>query len=158
VIGSHDKTRIASKIDPRQERIAAMLLLMLPGMAVIYAGDEIGMRDVPIPSDEARDPFERQLPGFGLNRDPHRTPMRWNAMPQAGFTTGKPWLPVGDDVETCNVEIQREDKRSQLNLYRSLIGLRTAEPVLRVGGYAPAGCFGEVLAFAASAIANSSSP
>jgi alpha-glucosidase len=147
LIGSHDKPRIAGRIGPEQTRIAAMLLLTLPGMAVIYAGDEIGMRDVQIPSSEARDPFERRVPGYGLNRDPHRAPMRWNTGPQAGFTTGEPWLPIGDDIDTFNVEAQRGDPDSLLNLYRCLIALRRSEPVLQAGSYEPQGRFGEALVY-----------
>lgn len=70
---------------------------------MIYAGDEIGVRGLPVPSSEARDPFEKHVPGYGLNRDPHRSPMPWSAGPNAGFTTGRPWLPIGDDVEKTNV-------------------------------------------------------
>jgi alpha-glucosidase len=147
LIGSHDKPCIASRIGPEQARVAAMLLLTLPGMVAIYAGDEIGMRDVEIPSREARDPFERRVPGYGLNRDPHRAPMRWNTEPQAGFTTGEPWLPIGDEIETRNVESQRSDPRSLLNLYRSLIALRRSEPVLQAGSYEPLGRFGEALVY-----------
>jgi alpha-glucosidase len=122
-----------------------MLLFTLPGMVVIYAGDEIGLRDVEIPSGEARDPFERRVPGYGLNRDPHRTPMRWNTSPQAGFTTGEPWLPIGSDIETCNVEAQRCDAGSLLHLYRSLVALRRSESVLQAGSYELLGRIGEVL-------------
>jgi alpha-glucosidase len=147
LIGSHDKPRIASRIGPEQTRVAAMLLLTLPGMVVIYAGDEIGIRDVEIPSREAQDPFERRVPGYGLNRDPHRAPMRWNTEPQAGFTSGEPWLPIGDDIKTRNVDSQSNDPRSLLNLYRSLITLCCSEPVLQGGSYEPFGTFGEVLAY-----------
>jgi alpha-glucosidase len=81
-------------------------------------GDVLG--DLPVPSEQARDRFERRVPGFGLNRDPERASMRWDGA-KAGFTTGEPWLPVGDDVEVCNVEVQRKDKRSLLALYRRLL-------------------------------------
>ncbi len=124
-----------------------MLLLTLPGMVAIYAGDEIGMRDVEIPPSEARDPFERRVPGYGLNRDPHRAPMRWNTRPQAGFTTGEPWLPIGDGIERLNVDTQLRDPHSLLNLYRRLIALRRAEPALQAGSYELLGRFGEVLVF-----------
>ena len=64
-----------------------MLLLTLRGTPTLYYGDEIGMRDVPIPPDRVQDPWEKNLPGRGLGRDPERTPMQWSAEPSAGFTT-----------------------------------------------------------------------
>ena len=52
---------------------------------------------MPIPPALVRDPWESSVPGLGLGRDPVRTPMPWDAAPHAGFTTGTPWLPLGDD-------------------------------------------------------------
>lgn len=147
VLGSHDKNRMASQVGAEQARVAAMLALTLPGMAVTFAGDEIGMRDVPVSSAEARDPLERRVPGYGLNRDPHRAPMRWSAGPQAGFTTGQPWLPIGEDVEKTNINVHRQDPRSLANLHRALIRLRKSEPILQIGSFELVGRFGEVLAF-----------
>jgi alpha-glucosidase len=132
--GSHDKPRLAGRIGPEQARLAAMLLLTLPGTVILYAGDEIGIGDVAIPPDRIQDPFERRLPGYGLNRDPSRTPMRWNAGPQAGFTTGEPWLPIGDDLARCNVSAQGLDCTSLLALYRRLIALRNRNPRLLAAG------------------------
>ena len=71
-----------------------MLLLTLRGTPTIYYGDEIGMRDVPIPPERVQDPWEKNEPGLGLGRDPERTPMQWDGRPKAGFTTGEPWLPL----------------------------------------------------------------
>jgi alpha-glucosidase len=147
LIGSHDKPRIASQIGAAQTRLTAMLLLTLPGTPILYAGDEIGMGDVPVPSNQARDPFERRLPGYGLNRDPERAPMRWDASEHGGFTTGEPWLPVGEDISACNVEVQREDERSLLALYRRLIEFRRNEAALRTGSYEPSDGSGKVLAY-----------
>ncbi|HVY57478.1 MAG TPA: alpha-amylase family glycosyl hydrolase [Xanthobacteraceae bacterium] len=146
-IGGHDKKRIASRLGPQQARNAAMLLFTLPGTPFFYAGDELGMTGVPVPSGEARDPFERLVPGYGLNRDPERAPMRWDAGPNAGFTSGKPWLPVGEGVETHNVSVERRDPGSMLNLYRSLIALRRTEPTLIAGRYQPLRCHDGVLLF-----------
>jgi alpha-glucosidase len=106
-----------------------------------------GIGDLCIASRDAQDPFERQVPGYGLNRDPHRSPMRWTAARHAGFTTGEPWLPVGDEVETRNVEAQSRDATSLLKLYRSLVHLRVGEPLLQVGSYEPAGRWGDILAY-----------
>jgi alpha-glucosidase len=107
---------------------------------------ELQLGDVPVPSDQARDPFERRVPGYGLNRDPERSPMRWDASANAGFTTGEAWLPVGDDVEGCNVEVQRKDVRSLLTLYRRLLEFHRNAPALRAGSYEPFESSGEILA------------
>src|SRR5574341_986768 len=103
VLGNHDKPRIATRIGAAQARVAAMLLLTLRGTPTMYYGDEIGMHDVSISPDQVRDPFEKNVPGLGLGRDPARTPMQWCDEDSAGFTNGKPWLPVADDSKASNV-------------------------------------------------------
>jgi alpha-glucosidase len=137
VLGNHDNPRIASRVGVAQARVAAVLLLTLRGTPTLYYGDEIGMHDVPIPPELVQDPFEKNVPGLGLGRDPERTPMQWDAGPGAGFTTGHPWLPVAGDYRSVNVAVQRDDPRSLLSLYRRLIALRRAEPALAVGSYTP---------------------
>ncbi|ALA59267.1 alpha-amylase family glycosyl hydrolase [Nitrospira moscoviensis] len=135
VLGNHDKPRIASRAGGAQAGVAAVLLLTLRGTPTLYYGDEIGMSNVPIPEDRVQDPWERTMPGFGVGRDPARTPMQWDASLHAGFTSGEPWLPVGEDSARINVALQREDPASLLRLYRRLIQLRRAEPVLVLGDY-----------------------
>jgi alpha-glucosidase len=137
VLGNHDKSRIATRVGPAQARVAAMLLLTLRGTPTMYYGDEIGMYDVPIPVQQVQDPFEKNVPGLGLGRDPERTPMQWSNDEQAGFTTGKPWLPIAGDHTTINIVLERDSPTSILTLYRRLIELRRAEPALSVGEFAP---------------------
>jgi alpha-glucosidase len=74
VLGNHDRSRVASRIGPEQARVAAMLLLTLRGTPTIYQGEEIGMLDVPIQPELVQDPWEKNVPGLGLGRDPVRTP------------------------------------------------------------------------------------
>ena len=133
VLGNHDRSRIASRIGAEQARVAALLLLTLRGTPTLYYGDELGMRDGTIPADAVQDPWERNVPGLGLGRDPERTPMQWSPEANAGFSSGRPWLPVGDDHVTRNVATQRQDPDSILVLYRRLLELRRAEPALSVG-------------------------
>jgi alpha-glucosidase len=147
VLGNHDQHRIASRVGPAQARVAAMLLLTLRGTPTLYYGDEIGMTDVPIPPERVQDPFEKNVPGMGLGRDPERTPMQWSAAPNAGFTTGAPWLPIAADFREVNVEAQRDAADSILTLYRRLIALRRAEPALEVGSFEPVDAEGDVLAY-----------
>jgi alpha-glucosidase len=147
VIGGHDKRRIASQIGQDQARILAMLLLTLRGTPFFFAGDEIGMEQVTIPPDRIRDPFEKLVPGYGLNRDPQRTPMRWDATRHAGFTSGEPWLPLGEGVEERNVARLASDGHSLLSLYRQLIRVRRSEPVLQGGDQVPVRSRNDILAY-----------
>ncbi|HSK29898.1 MAG TPA: alpha-amylase family glycosyl hydrolase [Candidatus Limnocylindria bacterium] len=141
VLGNHDKPRIATRAGMPQARVAAMLLLTLRGTPTMYYGDELGMHDVPIPPEHVRDPFEKNVPGLGLGRDPVRTPMQWTADENAGFSTAEPWLPVAADYKDLNVAMERAHASSLLTLYRRLIELRRSETALSVGSYAalPAG-------------------
>ena len=105
VLGNHDRSRVASRVGPAQARVAAMLLLTLRGTPTIYQGEEIGMEDVPIPTQAVHDPWEKNVPGLGLGRDPERTPMQWDDSEKAGFTSGEPWLPLSSrscDASTCS--------------------------------------------------------
>jgi len=131
--------------------VAAMLLLTLRGTPTLYYGDEIGMEDVEIPASLAQDPWENNVPGLGLGRDPERTPMQWDAGPHAGFTTGRPWLPLSADASTVNVAVQREDPTSMLSLHRRLLALRRDHPALAVGRYELAEVAGDVLAYVRTA-------
>ena len=133
VLGNHDRPRIVSRVGSKQARVAAMLLLTLRGTPTLYYGDEIGMHDVEIPPEKVQDPFEKNVPGRGLGRDPQRTPMQWSAAKNAGFTAGKPWLPIAEDYAQNNVEAERDDSFSILSLYMQLINVRRGEPALEVG-------------------------
>ena len=79
VLGNHDQPRIAVRVGAAQARVAAMLLLTLRGTPTLYYGDEIGIGRVEIPPDRVQDPWEKNEPGLGFNRDPERTPMQWDA-------------------------------------------------------------------------------
>jgi alpha-glucosidase len=147
VLSNHDRPRIASRVGAAQGRVAAMLLLTLRGTPTVYYGDEIGMHDVPILPELVQDPWERNVPGLGLGRDPERTPMQWDAGPSAGFTTGTPWLPIAEDYTAVNIAAERGDPRSMLTLYRRLIAMRRAWPALAVGSYAPVSASGDLLAY-----------
>jgi alpha-glucosidase len=147
VLGNHDQHRLISRIGTAQARIAAMLLLTLRGTPTLYYGDEIGMRDVIIPPALVQDPWEKNVPGLGLGRDPERTPMQWESGPNAGFTVGIPWLPTAADDQTVNVGVERHDPVSLLTLYHRLIALRRAIPALAVGAYRGLEAGNDILAY-----------
>lgn len=117
---NHDQTRTVTALggDVRRARVAATLLLTLPGLPFVYYGEEIGMT-----GDK---PDERL-----------RTPMHWSLGPAAGFTGGTPWEPLQPDSFTANVEVQDVDPGSLLNLYRRLIRLRAEMPALGGGELVP---------------------
>ena len=113
VLSNHDFPRVVTRFGSRNARVAAMLLLTLPGPAFVYQGEEIGMRDGP----GAARPYDR------AGRDVHRHPMQWDGSAGGGFSTAEPWLPSIDSADR-NVADQRRDPGSILNLYRELIALR----------------------------------
>jgi alpha-glucosidase len=124
-ISNHDQPRHATRWGAERTRAAAFLLLTLRDVAVLYAGEEIGMAD----AGEAllpHPPFDR------AGRDGSRTPMQWDGSPTGGFTTGTPWLPVVDPA-TRNVAEQSVDPTSLLALYRRLIAARREVPALGRG-------------------------
>jgi alpha-glucosidase len=133
VLGNHDQPRIASRVGAAQARIAAMLLLTLRGTPTMYYGDEIGMARVDIPCELVQDPWEKNEPGLGVGRDSWRTPMQWDASTNAGFSTGKPWLPLDPHYNARNVALMRSDPRSILSLYRELIAIRRTNSALVTG-------------------------
>ena len=138
VLGNHDDHRLATKIGPEQARVAAMLLLTLRGVPLVYQGDELGMTDVDIPADRRRDQFGRS--GGRWSRDGARTPMQWSSARHAGFCppeTDSTWLPVSPDYGHVNVEAQLADPDSLLSLYRRLISYRKTSRALLEGVYRP---------------------
>ncbi len=149
VLGNHDRHRVVSRIGERQARVAQMLLLTLRGTPTLYYGDEIGMFDVEIPRSQWRDP--QGLRG-GDTRDDERTPMRWDASELGGFTTGTPWLPMGQPAG-IDVATQRDEPTSMLALVRSLLELRRAEPALNVGTWTDLGHAGTALAYIRAEVA-----
>ncbi|MBV8521205.1 MAG: alpha-amylase [Acetobacteraceae bacterium] len=135
VLGNHDRPRVASRIGAAQARVAAMLLLTLRGTPTIYQGEEIGMLDVAIPPDEVQDPLGLNIPGFGLGRDPARTPMPWTSERHGGFTEGHPWLRLNDDLRSLNVSAQSAEPESMLSLYKALLRLRRESAALSMGTF-----------------------
>jgi alpha-glucosidase len=135
--GNFDEWRMVTRVGKEQARVAAMLLMTLRGSPLLYYGEEIGMHNVEVPEEMKKDRMGLQV---GLSRDPQRTPMQWSNAKNAGFSNAPPedcWLPVGADYDTLNAEVEREDPKSMLHLYRSLIACRRSTPALLDGSYRP---------------------
>jgi alpha-glucosidase len=147
VLGNHDQPRIAARVGVGQARIAAILLLTLRGTPTMYYGDELGLGRVTIPPEAMRDPWEKNEPGLGLSRDPSRTPFQWDATPNAGFTSGPPWLPLDPAYKSCNVESLRNDAASILSLYRRLLTIRRRHSALSSGTFQLVGVQSDVLVY-----------
>jgi alpha-glucosidase len=124
-----------------------MLLLTLRGTPTMYYGDELGLGEIAIPPDAVQDPWEKNEPALGLGRDPSRTPFQWDATPHAGFTRGKPWLPLAPSFRSCNVEALRNDSASILRLYRQLLSVRRNHAALSTGAFRLTGVQGNVLVY-----------
>ena len=138
VLGNHDKSRVATRVGRAQARVAAMLLLTLRGTPTMYYGDEIGMHDVPIPIEQVQDPFEKNVPGLGLGRDPERTPMQWSGDRICRVHQGYFLVADSERLPKLSMSPSRKGSRTSiLTLYHRLIELRRAEPALSVGDFAP---------------------
>lgn len=115
LLGNHDFPRIGSKVSHEYCRALNVLLLTLPGTAVTYYGEEIGMIDAKVPFKSQKD-----------FRDPQRSPMQWCDKENAGFTPAtKAWVPLAENYKTTNVEFQKADPTSALYLYKELVNLRS---------------------------------
>lgn len=137
VLSNHDVKRIADRIGETKVKAAAILQLTLRGTPFIYYGEELGMWGAKIPQESIEDPWEKQVPGLGLNRDVARTPMQWDDSAHAGFSNTDPWLPVCKNYQELNVKKEINDPNSTLNLYRSLIRIRRQSSALTNGLYRP---------------------
>ncbi|XP_026314495.1 maltase A1-like [Hyposmocoma kahamanoa] len=151
VAGNHDNKRLASRYSPELVDGMNMILLLMPGIAVTYMGEEIGMVDGYVSWEDTVDPSgcntDDPINYWMSSRDPERTPFQWSAEKNAGFSTAdKTWLPVAAGYETLNVEYQRNNKKSHLNVYKALAKLRT-EKVFRYGRYDSVAFNRDVLGF-----------
>ena len=151
-LSNHDVPRHASRYDDPESgdaraRLAALLLLTLRGTPFLYYGEEIGMRNVPIPVAAMQDPLARTLHP-NLCRDGERTPMCWDTSAAAGFSRAvATWLPTGPQPPGTNVESQRDAPGSLLWLYKDMLALRRAHAALHRGTQQMLAAPASVLAF-----------
>ncbi|XP_066905550.1 maltase A1 isoform X1 [Halyomorpha halys] len=129
VLGNHDQHRPASRFSNEWVDVLHMMVMSLPGTVLTYNGDEFGLEDAYVRYDEGRDlqGLRNGPSGFAdMSRDFQRGPMPWKAAHNGGFSTGKPWLPLAPSFWTRNVENEssKDNKRSHLNIYKTLVQLR----------------------------------
>ncbi len=115
---NHDQERVMTSLggNVSKAKLAAQLLLSLPGIPFLYYGEEIGTVG-PKPDENIR------------------TPLQWNSSANAGFSTVTPWRAPQSDYGTKNIAAQKLDSTSLWTTYNKMIQLRTSEPALRRGNY-----------------------
>jgi alpha-glucosidase len=133
-------------------KFAIELLIALRGSICLYEGEELGLEEAELAFEDLRDPYGiRFWPAF-KGRDGCRTPMVWEAdAPNAGFTTGKPWLPVPQAHLPRAVDRQESDPASVLAHYREMLAFRSRQPALISGEIAFLDAEPDMLAFVRAA-------
>lgn len=157
-IENHDLIRAVSAMgdDGTLRKTSAkalgMMYFFMQGTPFIYQGQEIGMTNVQFEEltdyddiqsvNRARQMMEEGTPReeamnyiYASSRDNVRTPMQWNAQPEAGFTTGTPWLGVNPNYADINVVESLKDPNSIYHFYKEMIALRRDNEALIYGSY-----------------------
>jgi oligo-1,6-glucosidase len=155
---NHDQPRVVSRFGDdgayrsRSAKMLVTVLHLLRGTPCIYQGEELGMTNAPFAGlDDFRDVESlnhyREAVAAGadpeavlgtlraMGRDNARTPMQWDASPNAGFTTGTPWLAVNPNHVDVNAAAQRDDPDSVFHHYRALVALRHEEAIVTDGDF-----------------------
>mgnify|MGYP000958693267 FL=1 len=156
---NHDQPRAVSRYgddDPAWRAISAKTLASIlhlhRGTPYVYQGEEIGQTNTVFTGiDSYRDlesinhyrervgvgdDPEAVLAGLPANsRDNARTPVQWDASPQAGFTTGTPWIDVTPNYTEINAASQVGVPGSVFEHYRALIALRHADDAVALGTF-----------------------
>jgi len=137
---NHDAPRAVSRwAEPsdlaRAAKLYLMLLMSLRGNVFLYQGEELGLPQAHVPLERLQDPEAIANWPLTLGRDGARTPLPWRAKePNAGFSSGEPWLPVDPRHAALAVDVQEADPASTLRFVRMLISVRRASSALQLGG------------------------
>jgi alpha-glucosidase len=155
---NHDLPRCVNYFFPKgtdtdlAAKFIGTILLTMRGTPFIYQAQELGMTNIKWPSikmyndissigqydlaiKEGLSPKEAMQGVWKYSRDNARSPMTWNNGSHAGFSKGKPWLPLNDEYGKINVESELQDENSVLNYYKELIKLRNEHKALYDGDY-----------------------
>jgi alpha-glucosidase len=117
-------------------RVIATVLFASHDTALMYYGDEIGMVTTPpTRKQDVRDPIGIRGWPKEKGRDGERTPMQWNAGPDAGFSSAgvKTWLPIPPSYKKVNVAAEEQEPDSMLQWYRQIIALKKNDPAIHAG-------------------------
>ncbi len=147
---NHDVIRHVTRwgLSDAAARTYATLLMCLRGSVCLYQGEELGLPEADVAFADLQDPYGIQFWPEFKGRDGCRTPMPWvtdNA--NAGFSAGKPWLPVASPHLARSVATQDGDDASMLAHYRRLLAFRRAHPTLASGAMEAIAAEGEVASF-----------
>ena len=158
ILENHDEPRGSSRFLPEHAqneqgiKMLGTVSVLLRGLPFLYQGQEIGMTNCPMLSIQEYDDIstkneyanalaagcseeEAMEACYRFSRDNSRTPMQWDDSPNAGFTTGKPWLKVNPNYRSINVSAQEKDEDSVLNYYKKLLTLRKSEEYREIFTY-----------------------
>ncbi len=151
---NHDIVRTVTRFgggaagDPRLAKLMLALLLTLRGTVLLYQGEELGLPEVDLKRDQLRDPVGDLYYPVAKGRDGCRTPMPWDADAlHLGFTSGTPWLPLGETHRPLAVSRQDGDAQSTLNFARAFLAKRKASAALRLGAIEALDAPAPILAF-----------
>src|SRR5699024_3785107 len=121
-LSNHDRARPASRLGSADRALAiAAIVLAMPGPYLLYQGEELGMLDLEIHPDTARDPIARRAGELDVSRDRARSPIPWTDQPNRGSGSTQPWLAHGSLPEHGSVTTQHRDPDSQLNRWCALL-------------------------------------
>jgi alpha-glucosidase len=129
-LSNHDVVRQVTRLGGghtgrERARAALLLLLGLPGQVFLYQGEELGLEEVVLPEDKRQDPVFLHTNGRHVGRDGCRVPMPWHrGKPNAGFSTGAPWLPMPEGWDQYAVDVQAGSGTSMLGFYQRALELR----------------------------------
>jgi alpha-glucosidase len=151
---NHDVMRVVSRWHNEHipmHQLAKFLLaflLSLRGSVCMYQGEELGLPEVNVAFEDLQDPYGiRFWPEF-KGRDGCRTPMPWHmSMPNGGFSSVKPWLPVPMTHLEKAVDVQEADSKSVLNFARHLLAWRKTMPSLVKGSIRLCATEGDIVSF-----------
>jgi alpha-glucosidase len=131
---NHDVIRTATRFGQQAARAMLALLCALRGTVLLYQGEELGLPEVELRRDQLKDPVGDLYYPLFKGRDGCRTPMPWDAtVPNLGFSSGEPWLPLGAEHRALAVSEQDRDPNSALAFTRRLLTARKANPALLDG-------------------------
>ena len=137
-ISNHDVKRVVTRWGGfNSNDFAKMLFAMissLRGSICSYQGEELGLTEADIAFEDIQDPYGITFWPQFKGRDGCRTPHPWqHDSVNAGFSEGKPWLPVASEHFAKSVDLQDETADSVLNSYRHFNRWRKEQPALRYG-------------------------